>query len=237
MIGRGKGPPAWSPFGRPGRGDGDGDGEDRRDEDEDLLASEPLPLDGGTVEHALAPADPLDPPPQHDPEYLYHPAGPRAPARDERGRLLPGTSGAPERMIRPGGVQRQADGSELEVSRWSRGARGAAFQERRRLPFAASEVDHAIADRLRERLDAPEPHALDRLALFARRVVADAIAGRPYAAEAILDRLQPEPHPKETDGGQSGIVLVTQVVGPGGANGAPQVYDLRTGFEGTEDDE
>lgn len=237
MIGR----RPWTPF-EGGKGDGGAHGEPEEpheDDEDDELLGEALPVDGGLVAQEPQPADPLAPPPKVDPEYHYHPDGPRAPQRGPRGRILPGSSPSPPHMIRPGGVQLQPDGSFAPVSRWTHGARGHAHQERKRLPFASAEIDHAIADRLRERLDIEESQAMDRLTLFARRVVSDALAGRQYAAEALLDRLQPDPHAQAKRAGEAdGIVLVTQVVGPGGADGAPRVYDIRTGFEHeTEEDD
>lgn len=171
-------------------------------------AGNPEPEDLGEVE---SPED--DPEDYPDPvsEVMYRMDGPYAPQRDELGRLLPGTSASPPTMLRPG----HSIGPH---------------ENPLRAPFPAFEIDAALAQRLTERLDHPEPDAMDRLRLLACRVVDDAIRGRQYAVEALLDRLQPIRARPRVEGAGEGIVIHTQIVGPGGIEAASTVA-LRTGFE------
>lgn len=123
-------------------------------------------------------------------------------------------------MFRPGHtVSERTHGPGSEYHRAKQEAK------QRRAPFAQFEIDYAIAERLKERMDVPETGALDRLTLLARRVVADAIAGRPYAQEAIMDRLQPKRVTREDVGRNTGVVVVTQVVGPQGQEFGARTHD------------
>lgn len=153
-------------------------------------------------------------------EVMYHPDGPYKAQRDELGRVLPGSTVNPETMFRPG--------HSIHPSRPQ------ASQELDRAPFPAFEVDHAIGQRLRERLDAPQPEAMDYLRLLACRVVDDAVRGRQYAVEAILDRLQPVRAKPRAEAQGEAIVIHTQIVGPSGVEATATVA-LRTGFEDDDD--
>lgn len=211
--------PGWSPFGRPEPEDepaGGDSAEIESDTEADLEApsSGYVPLEGGAVEHQHHERPKVRLGPGDSYEELKDPNGPLKAVRDAQGRLMPGTSASPATIWTP---------------------ETAPTNHTKRAPFSKNELDWAIADRLRERLDAPEPEAIDRITLLARRMVDDALRGRTKVQELLLGRLQPPVERAGAAGGGGGIVVVTQVVGPQGAEMGVQTFDLPTGFEDEDD--
>ena len=190
----------------------------------------PEPSAVGDGPEAFPAWTPPPPPPEPEPEELVDatppeaidvvrdPDGPYRCIRDDKGRVVSG-------VIAPRVL-------------WGRGlahphhAGDPRFQDPgparrvRRDPFEAREIDEAMAERLRQRLDAPDPQALTRLELLARRVVDDALRGRQYAVVELLDRLQP-PREKVRGAGDDGprTIVQTIVVGPGGRAALPPPTD------------
>lgn len=212
------------PFG-PRDDEPEGTEEPELEADDDLFGP-PLPVAGGVIVQEPEPEPDRADAPRMDPEVMYDPErSPYKVERDDKGRILPGTTVSPATMFRPGHPHLRDPYGEAKARAYS-------------APMPDYDIDRSIAARLRERLDAPEPDAVDRLALLARRVVDDALRGRQYAVEVILDRLQPvRPRPKSDSDGAGGIVIVNQVVGPQGPERAPRVYDLRSGFEHDDDED
>jgi hypothetical protein len=206
---------AESAMAQPGEGSGPELGDELAPLDD---AGNPEPHDLGEVEGRDD--DPEDAPIPYS-EIMYRDDGPYAPQRDELGRVLPGTTVKPSTMLRPGHNIHPSHKLEAEALR---------------APFPRFEIDEAIAQRLTERLDHPEPDAMDRLRLLACRVVDDALRGRQYAVEALLDRLQPIRARPRNEGAGEGIVIHTQIVGPSGVEASSTVA-LRTGFEDEDSDQ
>lgn len=111
------------------------------DEDPELHDEDPEPED----HRILGPSGRVDPDPSYS-KIVYEPDGPLKTERDELGQFLPGTSGAPQTMFRPGHDPRRVPAPFKGPG-----------SMRPSIPFEKFELDHAIADRLRERLDTLTP--------------------------------------------------------------------------------
>lgn len=176
----------------------------------------------------LEPSEDDPEPPLEDPEpgpppvdaIIYEPDGPLAIQRDDRGRILPGTTLSPPTMFGPKG-----SGVGMEPPRGNPLTK--AERELRAAPFDGFEIDYALAHRLRESLAAPDSEAMDRLALLARRIVDDALRGRQHAQEILVERLQPKrPTPRAEEAG-GGMVIQTLIIGPQGTEEPPSAFDFR----------
>src|SRR5688572_18582507 len=110
--------------------------------------AESIKVEGGLIAQFREQIPLNAPPPKVDEDWLRHPEGPRARAHTEDGKFAPGTSGNPSSMFRPGNPiseRTHGPGSEYHAAKQE--------AKQRRAPFAQFEIDYAIAERLKERMD------------------------------------------------------------------------------------